>query len=205
LKVGGLPAAAVQRELVKRLADGYIERPVVSVAVQEFASRRFFVLGEVRQPGAYPLAGSTTVLEALLTAGGPTATAGTQVHIVRAGATASDAVQSPAATMDLAALQRGDLAHNVALRDGDLLYLPPVEAPIPVYVMGLVNAPGAYQLRRGMTVLQALAQAGGVSDRGSTSRVKIVRKVDGRTVELKAALDDVVEPGDTLVVRRRYF
>jgi polysaccharide export outer membrane protein len=141
----------------------------------------------------------------LLKAGGPTSTAGNQVFVVRGGTGQPDPSATPSATIDLAALQRGDPAQNFELRDNDLIFVPAVEAPMPVYIMGLVNAPGAYQLPRGASVLQALAQAGGVADRGSTRRVTIVRKVGGKTVELKAALDDTAEPGDTIVVRRRYF
>jgi polysaccharide export outer membrane protein len=54
-------------------------------------------------------------------------------------------------------------------------------------------------------VLQALSLAGGVTDRGSTGRVKIVRTVDGKKKELKAKLTDLVEPGDTLIVGERFF
>ena len=71
--------------------------------------------------------------------------------------------------------------------------------------MGLVNQPGLYQLPKGATVLQALAQAGGVTDRGSTGRLKIVRKVEGKNVDLKASLEDLVQSGDTIMVRRRFF
>ena len=53
--------------------------------------------------------------------------------------------------------------------------------------------------------LQALSLAGGVTDRGSTSRVKIIRLVDGKKVELKVTLDDRVLPGDTIVVKERWF
>jgi polysaccharide export outer membrane protein len=74
-----------------------------------------------------------------------------------------------------------------------------------VYVTGFVKAPGAYPLAKGASVLQALAQAGGATDRGSTGRVTIVRKVEGKTVELKAHLHDLVQPGDTVIVGRRLF
>jgi polysaccharide export outer membrane protein len=74
-----------------------------------------------------------------------------------------------------------------------------------VYVFGQVKTPGAYAMEKGTTVLQALSLAGGVTDRGSTGRVKIVRSVDGKKTELKAKLTDLVEPGDTLIVGERFF
>jgi polysaccharide export outer membrane protein len=68
-----------------------------------------------------------------------------------------------------------------------------------------VKAPGAYPVVKGTSVLQALSLAGGVTDRGSTGRVKIVRAVEGKNREIKAKLTDVVEPGDTLIVGERFF
>jgi polysaccharide biosynthesis/export protein len=87
-----------------------------------------------------------------------------------------------------------------------MVFVPRAEQPAPVYVMGLVKAPGAYQVTKGATVLQVLAQAGGVTDRGSTRRIKIVRKnTQQRNVEMKASLQDLVQPGDTILVHRRLF
>ena len=83
------------------------------------------------------------------------------------------------------------------------IFVPRAES---IYVFGQVKAPGAYPLQgKNTTVLQALSLAGGVTDRGSTSRIQIVRIVDGVKKEIKAKLTDVVRPGDTIVVRERFF
>ncbi len=120
-------------------------------------------------------------------------------------AAASSSASSTVVRANLDALQRGDLSQNIPLRPGDMVFVPRAEQPAPVYVMGLVKAPGAYQVTKGATVLQVLAQAGGVTDRGSTGRIKIVRKTAQRNVEMKAALHDPVQPGDTILVQRRLF
>jgi polysaccharide biosynthesis/export protein len=204
VRVGGMSLRAVERELTSRLSDGYLERPLVSVALDQFGSQRVLVIGEVRQAGSYPLSGPTTLLEILLKAGAPTAAAGTEALIVR-GKADSRTSSSNVLRANLDALQRGDLSQDFTLRPGDMVFVPRAEQPSPVYVMGLVKAPGAYQVTKGATVLQVLAQAGGVTDRGSTGRIKIVRKTTQRNVELKAALHDPVQPGDTIVVNRRLF
>jgi polysaccharide export outer membrane protein len=54
-------------------------------------------------------------------------------------------------------------------------------------------------------VRQALALAGGVTDRGSTRRIQIVRKVDGKERTIDVDLQQLVQPGDTIVVRERFF
>jgi polysaccharide export outer membrane protein len=213
VKVGGMSLRAVERELTTRLRDGYLEKPVVSVALDQFGSQRVLVIGEVRQAGSYPLSGPTTLLEILLKAGAPTATAGSEALVVRGRAegakvtTGTNGVPTGSNVLraNLDALQRGDLSQDLALRPGDMVFVPRAEAAAPIYVMGLVKSPGAYQVTKGATVLQVLAQAGGVTDRGSTGRIKIVRKSQQRTVEMKASLHDPVQPGDTIVVHRRLF
>jgi len=107
------------------------------------------------------------------------------------------------ARVDLRELENGDLKQNVALRNGDTVFVLRAEN---VYVFGQVKNPGAYPLReKNTTVLQALSLAGGVTDRGSIGRIQIVRIVNGRKVELRAALTDFVEPRDTIVIPERFF
>ena len=72
-------------------------------------------------------------------------------------------------------------------------------------MFGQVKSPGAYAIQRTTTVLQALSLAGGVTERGATGRIKIVRIENGKTVEVKVKLTDVVRPGDTIMVPERFF
>jgi polysaccharide export outer membrane protein len=104
--------------------------------------------------------------------------------------------------VSLLELQSGNPEKNVALKTGDTVYFPKASQ---VYVMGSVARPGPYRYQEGMTVLQALTLAGGVTDRGSQGRTKVVRMVDGKKVEKKIKATDVVQPEDTLVVPERFF
>ena len=70
---------------------------------------------------------------------------------------------------------------------------------------GQVNAPGTYNYERDMTLLRAISKASGVNEMGSDKRLKILRIVDGKRIELKASLGDKVQPGDTIVVGTRWF
>jgi polysaccharide export outer membrane protein len=90
----------------------------------------------------------------------------------------------------------------VALEAGDTVYFPKASQ---VYVMGSVARPGPYRYQEGMTVLQVLTLAGGVTERGSQGRAKFVRIVGGKKVEKKAKATDVVLPADTIVVPERFF
>ena len=100
-------------------------------------------------------------------------------------------------------MQNGVFTDNVVLRDGDTIFVPRAES---VYVFGQVKNPGAYSLQQKNTsVLQALSLAGGVTDRGSVGRVRVVRIVNGEKKEFKVKLTDVVAPGDTIIVGERFF
>lgn len=211
IMAGGLTLRDLEAQLRKRLADGYFKNPQVSVAVEQYRSQRIFVIGEVRSPGAYPLTGDMTLIEALARAGSTTMDAGGEAVIVRppAGKPASAPLlpnqegASEVVRVNIMDLQGGQLSRNISLQDGDTIFVPRAET---IYVFGQVKNPGAYPLKtKDTTVLQALSLAGGVTDRGSTSRIKIVRLIDGNKVEIKAKLGDPVLPGDTLIVQERFF
>ncbi|HXE79333.1 MAG TPA: polysaccharide biosynthesis/export family protein [Vicinamibacterales bacterium] len=206
---GGLTLRALEEDLERRLADGYLKNPQVSVAVQQYRSQRIFLMGEVRSPGAYQLTGDMTIIEALARAGSVTPAAGDEVLIVRpresrsdAGPLTPDDKDADIIRVNLRELQSGVLSHNVALRDGDTVVVLRAQA---VYIFGQVRNPGAFAIEKGTTVLQALSLAGGVTDRGSTGRVFVVREVDGKKKEFKVKLSDTVEPGDTLIIKERFF
>lgn len=210
VKVGGLTLRGVEDLLRKELANGFFKNPQVSVAVDQFRSQRIFVVGEVRNPGTYSLSGNTSLIEVLARAGSTTDGAAGEVLIVRpkAGSDVSGPVlpEQPESAevlrIDIRALQSGRITQNTQLRDNDTVFVPQAEL---VYVFGQVRNPGAFPLRRGTTVLQALSLAGGVTDRGATNRTRIVRMVDGTRTETRARLEDPVSPGDTLIVPERFF
>ena len=207
---GGLTLRAVEAELKKQLSDGYLKNPQVSVAIEQYRSQRIFVMGEVRAPGTYQLTGDMTLIEALARAGSVTAEAGEEILVVRppegkpgtGPVLPTDDANADIIRVNLRELQSGLLSQNVPLQDGDTLVVLRAQS---VYVFGQVKNPGAFAAEKGTSVLQALSLAGGVTDRGSTGRVYIVRTVDGKKKEFKAKLTDTVEPGDTLIVKERFF
>lgn len=210
VKASGLTLHTIEGDLMKRLSDGYIRNPQVTVGVETYQSQRIFIMGEVRAPGAYVLNGDMTIIEALSRAGSTTPSAADEITIVRppvgkrTGPITPEQAGGDATVLrvNIRQMQEGDLSKNVTLKDGDTIIVPKAQG---VYVFGQVKAPGAYAMDKGTTVLQALSLAGGVTDRGSTNRVKIVRTVDGKKKEIKAKLTDLVEPGDTLIVAERFF
>jgi polysaccharide export outer membrane protein len=208
-KAGGLTLRQLEENLKKRLKDeGYFRNPQVTVAVETYKSQKVFIVGEVRTPGTYPLSGNMSLVEAIARAGSTLPSASGEAVIVHAGENASGPTMPTADAKDIVRvnlrdLENGSFSHNAALTDGDTIFVPRAQS---VYVFGQVRNPGAYSLQQqNTTVLQALSLAGGVTDRGSTSRIQIIRIVNGNKKEIKVKLTDVVQPGDTVVVRERFF
>jgi polysaccharide export outer membrane protein len=210
VKAGGLTLRALEGAIKKKLLDdGYFRNPQITVAVETYKSQRVFIVGEVRTPGTYPLSGNTNLVEALARAGSTLPSASGEAVIVHAGENAEGPTM-PTQTDDkdivrvnLRELENGAFSQNARLQDGDTIFVSRAQS---VYVFGQVKNPGAYSLQQqSTTVLQALSLAGGVTDRGATSRIKIIRIVKGDKKELKANLTDLVQPGDTIVVSERFF
>ena len=196
VRIGGMTLRAVEDLLRKALvAGGFFNAPEVTVAVEQYRSQRVYIVGEVRLPGAYALSGDMRLVEALALAGSTTAMASSEVVILH---DSSESVR-----VDLYELEHGDLSQNVRLVNGDTVFVQRAES---VYVFGQVRNPGAYPFRqKNTTVLQALSLAGGVTDRGSTTRIQIVRIIDGKKQEIAAALDHLVQPRDTIIVPESFF
>ena len=209
VKAGGLTLRELEAEIKRLLKDGFFKDPQLSVGVEQYRSQKIHIVGEVRNPGTYPLAGDMSLIEAVARAGStlPSASGEALVVRARAGQQTSGPVlpkgdETDVTTVDLKQLQSGAFSQNVSLRDGDTIFVPRAES---VYVFGQVRSPGAYPSQRNTTVLQALSLAGGVNERGATSRIRIVRIEKGKTIEVRVKLTDVVRPGDTIMVPERFF
>ena len=211
VKAAGLTIRGLENELKRLLSGDYLKNPQITVTIETYKSQHVFVHGEVKTPGTFALTGDMTLIEALAQAGSTTADAGDEAVVVRpkAGDGAAKAPVLPGQQPDaevirvsLKDLQAGTLARNILLRDGDTIVVPKGK---PVYVTGQVKTPGAYPVEPGMTVMQAIALAGGATDRGSMRRIKIVRDENGKKKEIKVKVTDLVRPGDTIVVPDKFF
>jgi polysaccharide biosynthesis/export protein len=203
----GLTLRGLEQELkTKLVSGGFLKNPEIAVAVDAYQSQRIMVWGEVASPGEQQLAGDMTLLSALAKAGSITRNAGREALIIRSPKkTSADAPPADPEILriDLIELQAGNMSLNVPLRDGDTINVPKAQS---VYVSGHVKTPGGYPVDQGMTVLQVLSLAGGLTDRGSDRRINVLRTVDGKKKEYKGVkLSAVVLPGDTIVVGQRIF
>ena len=207
--VGGTTQGAVQEKIRTLLMNGYIRNPQVRVEVQEYKSQSVFVSGEVRAPAEIRMTGGMTLLKALAQAGSPMSSASSELTIARQRKPAPGAAP-PAAGAEPATdvirvnwrdLQTGK-ASDVALQDGDVIFVPKAQT---FFIQGYVRNGGSYVLEPGTTVEQAIAIAGGLTDRGTNRGIKATRIVNGKSVEVSLNLSDHVQAGDVITIKQRLF
>ena len=201
VKVGGLSPSDAANAIAAALREGqFLIDPQVSVTLDEFRSQQVSVLGEVRQPGRFPLQSQTSVLDMLALAGGVNDIGADVIYLMRRSA--GGEMQNEA--IDLKKLVGGKASQlSVALKGGDSIYVPRAEQ---FYVYGEVRSPNMYRLEPGTTVVQAIARSGGLTPRGSDSRIEIRRKLNsGKYESFSAELTEAVQPDDVIRVKERIF
>lgn len=201
IAIAGLSPADAAERIAKAYQRGeFLVDPQINVVVSEYRSQQISVLGEVKNPGRFPVETRLTVLDALALAGGVTELGGGVVYVLRPdGAGGSSRID-----IDLdAVLESPRSASLFELRGGDSVVAPKAET---FYIYGEVRQPNAYRLKPGMTVIQALSVAGGLTERGSDKRVQIKRKQRNGALEtVQAELNSTIWPDDVIYVKERLF
>ena len=203
VKAAGLTIRAIQQDITTRLKEKYLRNPQVSIEVESYRSQVVYVWGQVKIPGAVTLMGNISLTEALAKAGSPTPDAGSYIEINRKPrADAAPGAKPAPERVSMSELQNGR-AQNIVLADGDTVFVPKAEM---FFVTGYVKNGGPFLFQDGMTVSKALSMAGGVSEKGSRSRIRITRTVGGREVLIKdVKLDFPVHAGDSIEVLARLW
>jgi polysaccharide export outer membrane protein len=202
--VSELSLEEAQKVIEKRLDNGgFVRNPHVTIFVDEYASQGVTLMGEVSKPGIYPILGDRRLFDLLSTAGGLTERAGRTVTITRRSK--PDKPQ----TVRLARNLTDDPSSNIDVRPGDTIEVQ--RAPI-IYVVGDVGRPSGLLIDNGsLTVMQAVALAGGPNRTAKLDGTRIIRKSNGPNgmtetiVPLKKMLrakapDIPLEPNDILFI-----
>lgn len=202
--LAGLTTQQASEEIARELRQRqFLLRPQVNVLVKESANQGVSVMGEVEHPGMYPLLGPRSLLDVLSMAGGLTKVADTKVSIKRRDGPQGDVTVK---------LNNNDahmsLANDVQVHPGDVVMVP--RAGI-VYVLGAVNRPGGFVIQENgeITLLQALAQAGGATSSAAVNHSVLLRK-NGQAyvsnnlqvgkIEQGQALDVELHPDDVVFI-----
>ena len=212
VRIQGLTERQFADELRELLEEKYVQSATVAVQVREFQSRPISVVGSVRKPGPLPFSGKWTLLEVIAAAGGLSEGHGEVIHVLRrADNGLSDQIAIPVEDLFV----RGDASVNIPIFANDVVNVPAM-AHVTVFCLGEVNQGGALVFRESerMTVLTAIARAGGLTDRASR---KILIKRRGRTGAPESLIVDYkriiagrdpdldLAPDDVVMVKQSFF
>lgn len=200
--LAGLTVTEAEQRIARGLRDGnFVRQPQVSITLTQARGNQVSVLGQVGRPGRYPLeTGEVRLTDMLATAGG-IAQGGSDVVVVLGTRNG----QPYRAEVDLPAVfaSTGRRGADVVLQNNDVIW---VERVPTIYLYGEVQRPGALRLERNMTVMQALASAGGLTQRGTLRGLRVSRRdADGRTREVEPQMSDVLRADDVVFVRESVF
>ncbi|MDQ6627136.1 MAG: polysaccharide export protein EpsE [Pseudomonadota bacterium] len=201
VKVLGLTVSQAEQHIQKLLRDGgFVIKPQVTIQTVQIRSSQISILGQVGKPGRFPIdiVGSR-VSEMIATAGGVVPGGADVVTLVgnRNGKPIKLDIDLPAI------LQSGKAELDVAVENGDIIY---VDRAPTFYIYGEVQRPGQLKLERGMTLMQALAEGGGVTARGTERGIRVNRKdASGAVRVLELKPNDKIERDDVIYVRESLF
>ena len=199
--LGGLSIAAAEKKIAGALKEGgFVQQPQVNIVLLQVRGNQVGVLGQVNRPGRFPLETFNTRVSDMLAAAGGATVNGDDVAIV----TGVRDGQPFRREIDIPALYIGDKPEqDMVLSGGDTIYVH--RAPV-FYIYGEAQRPGAYRIERGMTIMQALAQGGGPTPRGSEWRLRLHRKnASGEVEQIAPEMTDPVRANDVIYVRESIF
>jgi polysaccharide export outer membrane protein len=201
VRLGGQSASQAEKTIADGLRNGnFVKQPQVSIVVTQVRGNQASVLGMVTRPGRYPIEVAELRLSDLLAAAGgtlPTASDVVTVVGTRNG-------QPYRADVDLPSVfGAGRRGNDVVIQNGDVVW---VERAPTVYIYGEVQRAGQLRLERGMTLIQALAAGGGLTQRGTEKGIRVHRRgPDGKVQISPPAMDSPLQDGDVVYVRESLF
>lgn len=201
VQLGGLSISDAEKRIADGLRSGnFVRQPQVNILVTQVRGHQVSVLGQVGRPGRYPLEfGEVRLTDMLATAGGVAGTGGDIIVVVgtRNGQPYRMEVDLPTV------FGPGRRNNDVMLQNGDVIW---VERAPMIFMYGEVQRPGTVRLERGMTVMQALAAGGGLTQRGTERGLRVHRReADGRMRIFEPSMTDPLRPDDVVYIRESVF
>jgi polysaccharide export outer membrane protein len=208
VKAAGLTVKQLEEKLKELLEADYLVNAQVSVFVKEHA--KISVLGQVREPKSYELKGGLTLLGAIALAGGFTDQADPQrVKVIRR----EDGQEKTMLIDTLEITENADRTKDILLKPDDVII---IEEYGRITIFGQVVRPGAYPLKKNLTLLEAIALAGGFTSTADIDRTRIVRLENGKKRTIRVRVSDItkrgdkskdiiLKPNDTIIVPESFF
>ncbi len=201
VRIGGLSVTQAEKLIADGLKNGnFVKQPQVTIVLVQVRGNQASVLGQVNRPGRFPLEVANMRLTDVLAMAGGVAPVGADTVVV-VGTRDGQAFRQELDLPSLFSAQGRD--RDIVIQNGDAIW---VDRAPTVYIYGEVQRPGALRLDRGMTVMQALATGGGLTQRGTEKGLRVYRKgTDGKPQIIQPVLEDRVVDGDVIYVRESLF
>ena len=174
-KVGTINVAGIKYQDLQSHLKGAIGRIFrnfdLNVSLGQLRAIQIFVVGQARRPGSYTVSSMSTLVNAVFSAGGPSARGSMRGIQLKRG----NKVVTELDFYDL--LIKGDKSKDAALLPGDVIYFPPVGALVAI--SGSVNVQAIFELKKDGTLADLIAWSGGLAGTASGQKA-VVERIDGQ-------------------------
>lgn len=194
VKAEGLNRSELEKKIAASLEKNYLKNAQVTIFIKEFQSKKISVMGAVKNPGTLDLIGRQSLLQVISMAGGLSEQASDTVVIFRQFKNVPN--QSLVIKLD-DLLLKANPKYNIPIFPGDIINVPGSQF-MDIYVFGQVKNPGAVRMKKGsddVTLLRAIAQAGGFTDRARRGKVLITRSEGGTEKKINVNIKDILGGG----------
>lgn len=194
IQVSNMTFSEAESVIENKLKTGsYILNPQVNILVEKNVSQQVSVTGEVNRPGRFSIESAMRVLDLLALSGGVTINSGDEIILIQKN------TKKSLSLFDIS----NDPKLNIIIHPNDTLFIPKAKQ---IYVYGQVNRPGVFKLERNMSIMNAIAIAGGFSQIADKSDIKIQRKDDnGDVKEIDADMRSKLEADDVVYIDESMF
>ncbi|MCX8518071.1 MAG: polysaccharide export protein EpsE [Rhodoferax sp.] len=201
VQLGGLTLQGAEDKLSAALqSGGFLQKPQITITLVQVRNNQVSVLGQVVRPGRFALESAGLRVSDLLALAGGVLPTGDDVVILtgtRSGKPLHQSIDLPAIFLT------GDRSTDLEVQGGDSVY---VHRAAVFYIYGEAQKSGAYRIERGMTVMQAIAQGGGLTSRGSENRLRLNRRgSDGQMHQTDVNLFAPILPNDVIYIKESIF
>lgn len=188
VKASGFTPPGLQKSLGEKL-KALVKNPNVTVSVREITNSKVYIFGGGVKSAAYDLNRSTTLLQLLCNIGDIKNADLKRSYVLRNGKMIKAGFHK--------LFIKGDTSEDMAIESNDSIYIPELAAADrSIYVLGAVNNPRFIEYRDGMTVMQAVLEAGGFSKFAKQNDTTIMRTDGGKEVIIQVKAKDILNDGD---------
>lgn len=188
VKADGLTTVALQKTLTDKLRT-LIKNPNVTVTVKEITNSKVYIFGGGVKSGVVDLNRRTTLLQLLCMIGDFKSADLKRAYVLRNGRKIKEDFSS--------LFKEGDTSQDIVISIGDSVYIPVLpQTDKNVYVLGAVNTPKTIEFREGLTVMEAVMEAGGFNKFAKQNDTTIMRWENGKEIVIPVKAKALLKDGD---------